>query len=72
MLEYWKLDIRVCDIRNDEGLRYRSEDEIMPCIVSHIFKDGGGQYCCLIMEIRDERNNNDRICGKQTPRHKGG
>ena len=34
--------IVVCDIRNDEGLRFRKDREILPCITEHIHKDGGG------------------------------
>lgn len=49
--------IIVCDIRNDEGLRFRKDKEILPCITEHIHKDGGGQYSCLIMEITEVSNN---------------
>ena len=45
------MEIIVCDIRNDEGLRFRKDKDILPCITEHIHKDGGGQYSCLIMEI---------------------
>ena len=44
------MEIIVCDIRNDEGLRFRKDKDILPCITEHIHKDGGGQYSCLIME----------------------
>ena len=44
------MQIIVCDIRKDEGLRFRKDKDILPCITEHIHKDGGGQYSCLIME----------------------
>ena len=36
------MEIIVCDIRNDEGLRFRKDKDILPCITEHIHKDGGG------------------------------
>lgn len=35
-------EIIPCDIRMDEGLRFRTDNDVIPCIVSHIHKDGGG------------------------------
>ena len=35
------MEIVVCDLRKDEGLRFRKDKDILPCIISHIFKDGG-------------------------------
>lgn len=48
------MEIIACDIRKDEGLRYRKEKEILPCITAHINKNGGGNYCCLIIEKERE------------------
>lgn len=32
----------MCDMRTDEGLRFRKDKDILPCITEHIHKDGGG------------------------------
>ena len=58
--------IIVCDIRNDEGLRFRKDKDILPCITEHIHKDGGGQYSCLIMEIYEHESSRDAESFRQT------
>lgn len=54
------LEIEVCDIRKDEGLRFRKDKDILPCITEHIHKDGGGQYTCLIIEKYECESDKDR------------
>lgn len=51
----------MCDMRTDEGLRFRKDKDILPCITEHIHKDGGGSRTCLIMEIYE--NKSDGIAG---------
>ena len=42
------MEIVVCDIRNDEGLRFRKDKDIIPCITEHIHKDGGVSTVVLL------------------------
>ena len=43
--------IIVCDIRNDEGLRFRKDEDILPCITEHIHKDGGVNTVVLLWKF---------------------
>lgn len=60
------MEIVVCDIRYDDGLMFRKDKDIIPCITEHIHKDGGGSYSCLIMEIYEYESCRDAEHPRET------